>query len=549
MPIRMSTSPLAVSSRIFFVLGGRDEARDHLDPHRPAGHPRAHRRDVLEGEDRRRHQDRDLPPFLDDLEGGAQGDLGLAVADVAAQQAVHRRRLHQVGLDVGQRGRLVVGQVVREGRLELALPGRVGAEGGGAHRAALRVELQQLARHLLDRRADLGPALVPARRPEPVERHQDLLAAGVLLDQVEPRHRDEEPVARGVLQEQHLVAGAGAAGQSGVAADAVVDVDDEVAFLQVAQVGEEGLAAAALLRRRRRRIGAEEVGLGEQQRAVVPELDAALERAVGQHDLARRGGPGLVLVGLAARHAAGREHFLEALAAAAGPHDQGDGTAGGARGLEVLRQLVEVPAVGARRPAAEVDRAALARAGQRQLGEHERGVGELLLDFGRLDEQLARRGERVPLALLPRGLQLLPARGQLVGRLLRLPGDERAAEQRRQRDDVGAVERGRPLEAGERFLEHQRQAVVGRRRIGEQRARAAHQAVEQVVGFARADRRLARREQREAVDARARCAACRRRSGGRTRPRRRTARREVARPPAAARCRTVRRAARSRRAR
>ncbi|MCU0225042.1 MAG: hypothetical protein MUF27_13455 [Acidobacteria bacterium] len=279
-------------------------------------------------------------------------------------------------------------------------------------------------------------------------------------------------------------------------------MDDEVAFLQVAQVGEEGLGAAPLLRGRRRRVGAEEVGLGEQQRAVVPELDAALERTVGQHDLARRGGPRLVLVGLAAGDRAGVEHLLEPLAPAARAHDQRDGPARGARRVQVARQLVEVAAVGARRAAPQVDRQSLAGAGHRQLGEDQRGVRELRLDRGRLDEQLSRRRERVAAALLPRRVQLLPARGQPVARLLRLPRDERAVEQRRQRDDVGTVERRRPLEAGQRLLEHHLLAVVAGRGVGEQRAGAAHQAVEQVVGLAGADRRLARRQEREAVDAR-----------------------------------------------
>ena len=55
---------------------------------------------MLLGEDRRRDEHQDLLAVLGGLEGGAQGDLGLAVADVAADQAVHRvRRLHVV-LDV-----------------------------------------------------------------------------------------------------------------------------------------------------------------------------------------------------------------------------------------------------------------------------------------------------------------------------------------------------------------------------------------------------------------------------------------------------------------
>ena len=47
---------------------------------------------MLEGEHRRRREHGDLFAVHHRLERGAHGDLGLAVADVAAQQAVHRRR-------------------------------------------------------------------------------------------------------------------------------------------------------------------------------------------------------------------------------------------------------------------------------------------------------------------------------------------------------------------------------------------------------------------------------------------------------------------------
>ena len=76
-----------------------------------------------------RHQHGDLLAVLDRLEGGPHCDLGLAEADVAGDQAVHRDRPLHVGLDLVDGGQLV-GRL-REGErlLELALPGRVRAEG------------------------------------------------------------------------------------------------------------------------------------------------------------------------------------------------------------------------------------------------------------------------------------------------------------------------------------------------------------------------------------------------------------------------------------
>ena len=78
-------------------------------------------------------------PSLGGLEGGAQRDLGLAVADVAADQPVHRPRGFHVGLDQLDRLALVGGLGVGEALLELALPVGVGLEGvaaraGGARR-------------------------------------------------------------------------------------------------------------------------------------------------------------------------------------------------------------------------------------------------------------------------------------------------------------------------------------------------------------------------------------------------------------------------------
>ena len=67
-------------------------------------------------------------------------------------------------------------------------------------------------------------------------------AAGVLLDEVEARHGDEELVVARVpqLEElERLVRPDGHLLQADEFPDAVVDVDDEVAHLQVAQVGQE----------------------------------------------------------------------------------------------------------------------------------------------------------------------------------------------------------------------------------------------------------------------------------------------------------------------
>ena len=119
-------------------LQRRAEARDHLDRHRKAGEAAAEGLQVLVGENRRRRQHRHLVAAVDRLEGGPHRHLGLAVADVAAEQAVHRPLALQVLLDDRDRLQLVGALLVGEGGLELALQVGVGRQRRRAWRAGAR---------------------------------------------------------------------------------------------------------------------------------------------------------------------------------------------------------------------------------------------------------------------------------------------------------------------------------------------------------------------------------------------------------------------------
>ena len=169
-------------------------------------------------------------------------------------------------------GRALIGrQLPLEGVLELLLPVRVGAEGVARHRLARGVELEQLLGHVAHRLLDARLGLLPGRAAEPVERRAR--GAGVLLDEIEPLDRDEELVFAGVAELHELLrleADVDAL-QADEDADAVVDVDDEVADLQIAEVREErprrGLAALVDLA-----LFLEDVGLG-------PELELRVRAA------------------------------------------------------------------------------------------------------------------------------------------------------------------------------------------------------------------------------------------------------------------------------
>ena len=112
-------------------LGVGLEPAERGDVDREPGVPVGEGGVVLLDQQRGRHQDRHLLAVLHRLERRPHRDLGLAVADVAADQPVHRDDLLHVPLDLVDRGQLVGGLDEAEGVLELALPGGVGARTRG----------------------------------------------------------------------------------------------------------------------------------------------------------------------------------------------------------------------------------------------------------------------------------------------------------------------------------------------------------------------------------------------------------------------------------
>ena len=223
-------------------LGAALEAgqRPHRD--RERGVALGERREVLLDQQRGRHQDRDLLAVLDRLERGADRDLGLAVADVTADQPVHRHRPFHVVLDLVDGAELVRGLDVGEGVLELALPGRVRPEGEPGRGHPGRVQPDQLGRDLPDGLAGPALGLGPVRPAEPVQGRG--LAAGVPGHLVQLVGRHVQPVRRlappawRVLDDQVLPGGAGRRPRRHlhVPADAVLLVHHVVARLELQRV-------------------------------------------------------------------------------------------------------------------------------------------------------------------------------------------------------------------------------------------------------------------------------------------------------------------------
>ena len=163
----MSTPPAAGALEDLADLGPGTKPVDDFDRERKLAHPRREAAMMLLGQDGCRHQHGHLLAGVDGLEGRADGDLGLAVADVAADQAVHRLLLGHVVLGCLDRGELVGRLLERKGGLELGHPVAVlGGIGKPRLAGALGLDVEQLLRQVDDSLGHPLLPLLPGRRAD-----------------------------------------------------------------------------------------------------------------------------------------------------------------------------------------------------------------------------------------------------------------------------------------------------------------------------------------------------------------------------------------------
>ena len=212
-------------------LGRRPEPRDRLDPHREVAEAVSERAAMLLGEDGGRRQHQHLAAAGDGLECAPQRDLGLAEADVAADQPVHRALLLHVLGDRVDRTLLVVGLLEGEAGLQ---PGHhlvVAGERRPGDALPACVQREQLAGQLADGGADAGAQRLPRLAAQPGQAGSAAPRADVAADLAELLVWDVEAVVAAELQVQ--VVADHPAHLTGVeadeAADPVVVVDDVVA--------------------------------------------------------------------------------------------------------------------------------------------------------------------------------------------------------------------------------------------------------------------------------------------------------------------------------
>ncbi len=191
---------------------------------------------MLLDEHRRRSENRDLLAVLNGLERRADRDLGLSVADVAADQQVHGPRLLHRPLDLFRHPLLIRRLVVDEGGLHLALPAGVGAESVGLVHAAGRVEFEQLGGHRLDGVLSSLLQPLPAATAKAMQPRRRAVRAVVhvgdpALHQIGSVVRYPQDVAARVLDDQRLqfLAADPHPLESAVAPDAMVEMHDVIA--------------------------------------------------------------------------------------------------------------------------------------------------------------------------------------------------------------------------------------------------------------------------------------------------------------------------------
>ena len=265
----------------------RPEAAQQRDVHREALHPLDEGVVDLLREDGGRHEVGHLLTVLHGLEGGAQCDLGLSVAHVAADQAVHDLMALHVLLHRFDGEVLVDRLLVREHLLELLLPDGIRSEPVAGLRLPCRIELHEVTRDLLHRMLHTRAGLRPLRAAEFIQLRLRRLRARVLLDTLEPGRRQVEIAAVAVLDFDVVLRHALAldALDAAVDTDAVVLMHHVIADTQLAQLRDvlavELLLLPLLLDRVR---VAEHVALGEQHEALRRKLVARVQYTEHHHD-------------------------------------------------------------------------------------------------------------------------------------------------------------------------------------------------------------------------------------------------------------------------
>ena len=222
-------------------------------------------------------------PFTAAANAARTATSGLAEADVAADEAVHRPRHLEVLLDRLDRSRLVLGLAVRELGLEPFEPLVLEVVRDARRLLALRVEGDQLGGELPHGLAGAGPQVLPGLAAELRQRRRACVGADVLRDLAELLVRDIEAVVAPEREEEVVARDARdlLRLETEQLPDAVVLVDDEVACPEVREGGERPAEAAVGARRPL----AEDLCVGQEDEAELAPDESAARGGDGEEKL------------------------------------------------------------------------------------------------------------------------------------------------------------------------------------------------------------------------------------------------------------------------
>ena len=230
-----------------FKTGGANHPRHVRDLDRQMCEARGEILVMLTREKRRRHDHRHLLAFDRSSEGRAQGNLGLAETDVAADEAVHRPAGSHVVQNCVDRGLLVVGFLIGKAGAKFGilifwrdeLRSRLGLPRGG--------DLDQTRRHVENALAHARLALLPSNATQSVEFDFCLLRA-IARQKLEIFDGQKQLGALGIMQLEAIMRRAGGLDrlQTGETRDPMIDMDNDVACGERPRFGQKILGTARL---------------------------------------------------------------------------------------------------------------------------------------------------------------------------------------------------------------------------------------------------------------------------------------------------------------
>ena len=171
------------------LLARAHKAGQHPNRYRVVCHPVQEGVVMLLREDRGRDEEGHLLALLHRLECRADGDLGLAEAHVAADQAVHDLAGLHVILHSLDGAQLIIGLFKLELFFKLFLPDGIRAVAEALLGLARRIEPHQLGRDILDGRPHARLGVVPLLAAQPVDLRRRSLRAGIFLDLIKLRRQ------------------------------------------------------------------------------------------------------------------------------------------------------------------------------------------------------------------------------------------------------------------------------------------------------------------------------------------------------------------------